>query len=90
MRRSGYQLCTGQDTDSLDRLPLPAAHYQLGPLLLRDALLTLTGPAWDLHVDDGTRLVCFSHVTAAPARPLPPIDPDADVQTFPLATEVQP
>lgn len=90
LRRSGYQLCTGQDTDSLDRLPLPAAHYQLGPLLLRDALLTLTGPAWDLHVDDGTRLACFSHVTAAPARPLPPIDPDADVQTFPLATEVQP
>ncbi|MFT3803473.1 MAG: PilL N-terminal domain-containing protein [Burkholderiaceae bacterium] len=97
LRRSGYQLCGGQDTDALGRLPLPAAHYQLGPLVLRDALLTLTGPAWDLHVDDGTRLVCFSHVSPAPTEtePLPTqptTAPNADVQalTFPLAAEVQP
>ncbi|WP_411832900.1 PilL N-terminal domain-containing protein [Pseudoxanthomonas mexicana] len=94
LRRSGYQLCGGQDTEALGRLPLPAAHYQLGPLVLRDALLTLTGPAWDLHVDDGTRLVCFSHVASAPTEtePQPTTAPDADVQvqTFPLAVEDQP
>ena len=48
-------------------LPLPAAHLQLGPLFLRDALLTLAGPAWELQVDDTTRRVCFVH----PAESLP-------------------
>ena len=32
----------------------------LGPLLLRDALLVLAGPAWALSVDDRTREVCFN------------------------------
>lgn len=94
LQRSGYQLCGGQDTDALGRLPLPAAHYQLGPLFLRDALLTLTGPAWDLRVDDSTRSVCFSHVgsTSTGFQPAPATAPDADVhvQTFPLAGEDQP
>lgn len=95
LRRSGYQLCGGQDTDALGRLPLPAAHYQLGPLFLRDALLTLAGPAWDLHVDDGARLVCFSHVAPAsidPASTSPDAaaDTDAQVQTVPLAAEDRP
>src|SRR5690606_25077094 len=67
--RSGYQLCGGRDTDALHALPLPAAHYHLGPLLLRDALLTLAGPAWDLHVDDGERRVCFSRAGGLPAEP---------------------
>jgi type IV pili sensor histidine kinase/response regulator len=39
---------------------LPAAHLRLGPLFLRDALLTLAGPAWELQVDDVTRRVCFT------------------------------
>lgn len=56
--RSGYRLCDEQSADLL-ALPLPAAHYRLGPVLLRDALLTLAGPAWDLQVDDGERKVCF-------------------------------
>lgn len=93
--RSGYQLCAGRETDALQALPLPVAHYRLGPLLLRDALLTLTGPAWDLHVDDGTRRVCF--VQATQAEPAPAISPlpdaaqtDAAVQTFPLPEETQP
>ena len=60
LRRSGYQLCSGRDTDALGSLPLPAAHYHLGPLQLRDALLTLAGPARTLHVDHSTRSVCFS------------------------------
>ena len=60
LRRSGYQLCTGRETDALHALPLPAAHYQLGPLQLRDALQALAGPARTLHVDHAARRVCFS------------------------------
>lgn len=90
--RSGYQLCAGRETDALQALPLPVAHYRLGPLLLRDALLTLTGPAWDLHVDDGTRRVCFVQAAADPTiSPLPDAaETDAAVQAFPLPEEAQP
>ncbi|MBX6317233.1 MULTISPECIES: PilL N-terminal domain-containing protein [Pseudomonadota] len=92
--RSGYQLCGGADTDAFQSLPLPVAHYRLGPLPLRDALLTLTGPAWDLHVDDGTRQVCFTRAgVAVPEPAIPPVPDrpaiDADVQTFPVG-ETQP
>ena len=57
--RSGYQLCDAAEAATLYALPLPAAHLRLGPLMLRDALLTLAGPAWELSVDDSTRQVCF-------------------------------
>lgn len=57
--RSGYRLCDTADAATLYALPLPAAHLRLGPLMLRDALLTLAGPAWDLSVDDSARQVCF-------------------------------
>jgi len=60
--RSGYRLCDAIDADALYALPLPAAHLRLGPLLLRDALLTLAGPAWTLSVDDLSREVCFTRV----------------------------
>ncbi|MCC4595448.1 hypothetical protein NRY95_05615 [Xanthomonas campestris pv. phormiicola] len=94
--RSGYQLCAGGDIAALNTLPLPAAHYHLGPLLLRDALLTLAGPAWDLEVDDRARRICFIRVG-------PPI-PDANfpqslttankradhVEKRPLTTKVRP
>lgn len=57
---SGYRLCeVSAETTSLFALPLPAAHLRLGPLILRDALLTLAGPAWELSVDDASREVCF-------------------------------
>ena len=66
--RSGYTLCeTDPEATALYGLPLPAAHLQLGPLFLRDALLTLAGPAWELQVDDTARRVCFVH----PSGPLP-------------------
>ena len=58
--RSGYRLCDGTEAAALYALPLPAAHLHLGPLLLRDALLVLAGPAWALSVDDQTREVCFN------------------------------
>lgn len=60
LRRSGYRLCP--DTEAvvgLYALPLPAAHYRLGPLPLRDALQVLAGQAWKVQVDERSREVCF-------------------------------
>ncbi|MBK3845823.1 PilL N-terminal domain-containing protein [Stutzerimonas xanthomarina] len=71
LQRSGYQLCNGRETDALNSLPLPAAHYHLGPLQLRDALLTLAGPARTLHVDHSARRVCFTQPFNTPADTLP-------------------
>lgn len=68
LRRSGYQLCSGRDTDALGSLLLPAAHYHLGPLQLRDALLTLAGPARTLRIDHSTRRVCFIQPHATPVE----------------------
>ena len=81
--RSGYRLCDAVEAATLYALPLPSAHLRLGPLMLRDALLTLAGPAWELSVDDVTRQVCFSRhgaPTFLPANPpgtATPV-PDAD------------
>lgn len=94
LQRSGYQLCHGRETDALDVLPLPAAHYQLGPMVLRDALLTLSGPAWELHANDATRQVCFSPALppTSSLAPLPPParDVEAPAETSPLVEEAQP
>lgn len=58
--QTGYQLCDAQDAAAdLNTLPLPAAHIHLGPLTLRDALQVLTGPAWQLQIDESTRRLCF-------------------------------
>ena len=81
--RSGYRLCDAPEAATLYALPLPAAHLRLGPLMLRDALLTLAGPAWELSVDDLTRQVCFSRhgaptfLSANPPGTATPV-PDAD------------
>lgn len=56
---SGYRLCDTPETATLYAFPLPAAHWRLGPMSLRNALLTLAGPAWELLVDDALRQVCF-------------------------------
>lgn len=71
LQRSGYQLCENAHlVIELYSLPLPAAHLHLGPLTLRDALLTLAGPAWELQVDDRARQVCFSRPDAPHGAPL--------------------
>ncbi|MGR0116426.1 PFGI-1 class ICE element type IV pilus protein PilL2 [Ralstonia pseudosolanacearum] len=57
---SGYRLCTTPQAAPLNALPLPASQMHLGPLTLRDALLSLAGPAWTLSVDEGNRLICFN------------------------------
>nr|WP_260412886.1 PilL N-terminal domain-containing protein [Pseudomonas cichorii] len=61
LRRSGYQLCAGtEEVARLYALPLPAAHYRLGPIPLRDALQTLAGSAWQLEAHEPQRHVCFA------------------------------
>ncbi|WP_165952110.1 hypothetical protein [Pseudomonas aeruginosa] len=63
--------------------PEPGFVPVAGPLMLRDALLTLAGPAWELSVDDLTRQVCFSRhgaptfLSANPPGTATPV-PDAD------------
>ncbi|HBP0979030.1 PilL N-terminal domain-containing protein [Comamonas sp. Y6] len=86
LKRSGYQLCeTTYAVIDLYALPLPAAHLHLGPMTVRDALLTLAGPAWELHADDRARQVCFERSgDDASADPAPEPPAAEAVQTFPL------
>lgn len=72
MLRSGYRLCANVEAMTLYTLPLPAAHLHLGPLTLRDALLTLAGPAWDLSVDDAFRQICFEPQPSMPTLEVQP------------------
>jgi type IV pili sensor histidine kinase/response regulator len=69
--RSGYTSCSGGDIAALNEFPLPAAHYRLGPMTLLDALLTLTGPAWQLHIDRSDRRICVTRVMPRALAPLP-------------------
>lgn len=89
--RSGYRLCDEQSADLLALL-LPAAHYRLGPVLLRDALLTLAGPVWDLQVDDGERKVCFIRSLREANTPHEPKPPEINrsAESPPLIREVSP
>lgn len=62
LRHSGYQLCSpNDDVQLLYTHPLPASHYRLGPISLRDALVTLAGVAWQPHIDEKTRTICFEN-----------------------------
>ncbi|OGA58491.1 MAG: integrating conjugative element protein pill, pfgi-1 [Burkholderiales bacterium RIFCSPHIGHO2_01_FULL_64_960] len=85
LKRSGYQLCeTAHAVTALYALPLPAAHLHLGPMTLRDALLTLAGPAWQLHADDRARQICFERPGDSATAEHPSEPPAAKtVQTFP-------
>ncbi|MGF0335764.1 TcpQ domain-containing protein [Ectopseudomonas toyotomiensis] len=61
LSRSGYTLSGSNNvTNVLYSRPLPAAHYKLGPMKLRDTLQVLAGPAWKVQVDEVTRLVQFT------------------------------
>ncbi|MDH5857601.1 PilL N-terminal domain-containing protein [Lampropedia aestuarii] len=86
LKRSGYQLCeAAYAVVELYALPLPAAHLHLGPMTVRDALVTLAGPAWELHADDRARQVCFERPgDGASAGPAPAPSTAEAVQTFPL------
>ncbi|MFT0546142.1 PilL N-terminal domain-containing protein [Allopusillimonas ginsengisoli] len=88
LKRSGYRLSpTTAATSEFYALPLPTAHLRLGPMTLRDALLTLTGSDWALQIDDMAREVRFvrpnSNDTAlTPADDIPASEP---AQAFPIA-----
>lgn len=83
--RSGFRLCPqADDLATLLALPLPAAHLQLGPLFLRDALRTLVGPAWPMDEDAQMREVCFRHAELASPTGSPP--PGSSVATLPVIT----
>jgi type IV pili sensor histidine kinase/response regulator len=60
LARSGYRLCATHEVAALAALPLPAAHYRLGPMTLADALKVLVGSSWTLNVDELTRRICFT------------------------------
>lgn len=67
LRVSGYRLgdqCP--QSTALYELPLPAAHFRLGPIRLQDALKTLIGPAWTVQADHGKRRICFAPVADIP------------------------
>lgn len=90
LKRSGYQLCeTSHAVIELYGLPLPAAHLHLGPMTLRDALLTLAGSAWELHADDRARQICFQRPGDSMTADNTPASPGTEaVQTFPLVPAV--
>ncbi|WP_110972547.1 PFGI-1 class ICE element type IV pilus protein PilL2 [Pseudomonas huaxiensis] len=69
--KSGFQLCnTSIELNQLLDLPVPAVHLKLGPMALRDALETLSGPAWSLEVDQSQRRICFSKRDPLMNRPV--------------------
>ncbi|MDH4711694.1 TcpQ domain-containing protein, partial [Pseudomonas aeruginosa] len=57
--------------------PLPAAQYKLGPMTLRNTLQVLSGPAWQVKVDEVARQVCF---VLRPGYQLPPVPRPKPVQ----------
>lgn len=75
--RSGYSLCPADSghVNILYTRPLPAAQYKLGPMTLRNTLQVLSGPAWQVKVDEVNRQVCFvlrpGYQLPDPPRPTP-------------------
>lgn len=71
LRHSGYSQCASSpDLAVLFSRPLPAVHYQLGPMPLMEALTILAGPAWTMQTDPVARSVCFTLLpTPAHAQP---------------------
>ena len=68
--RTGYRLCEGhEETRALDALPLPAAHMELGPLTVREALKVLIGSARELEIDEAARQVCVRLMGSAGSTP---------------------
>ncbi|MDV2822016.1 TcpQ domain-containing protein [Pseudomonas aeruginosa] len=79
MSRSGYSLCPAEagHVNILYTRPLPAAQYKLGPMTLRNTLQVLSGPAWQVKVDEVARQVCF---VLRPGYQLPPTPRPKPVQ----------
>lgn len=60
LQGSGYRLCADDPPlSTVFALPLPAAHWKLGPLPLNQTLQMLAGDTWRLTVNERERQVCF-------------------------------
>lgn len=67
---SGYRWDTAAErNDELGNLPLPVVVRQVGPVRLRDALITMAGTAWHLNVDETKRTLWFVPATSAMKQP---------------------
>ena len=74
LRRSGYRLQephAGEGSENLFyKIPLPEVHRTLGPITLKNALMTLVGPGYRMSVDPLQRTVSFAPDEASiAARP---------------------
>lgn len=61
LQHTGYSLCVpqGQPQQLLYSRPLPAAHFRLGPMPLREALQVLAGSAFEVQADPIARIICY-------------------------------
>lgn len=60
LARTGFSLCPASEQNAvLYSRDLPASHFSIGPMRLRDALQVLGGPAWRVEVDEVSRTVCY-------------------------------
>ncbi|MCE8005314.1 hypothetical protein HOP53_20990 [Halomonas sp. MCCC 1A11081] len=61
LQHTGFTLCEPIHVHQrwLFSRPLPATHYRLGPMPLREALQVLAGDAWELEADPVRRQVCY-------------------------------
>ncbi|MDZ7924944.1 MAG: hypothetical protein U5M23_13030 [Marinagarivorans sp.] len=61
LRGSGYTWLSAQnDNDALSELELPSVVRELGPIRLRDALITVAGVAWELEANEVNRTLWFT------------------------------
>ncbi len=89
--RSGYQLCSAKGKPALETLfsrPLPAAHYELGPMPLHAALQLLGGSSYQLQVEPVKREVCFGLRVATLSQAS--TNTDAAVLAAPAPAQVSP
>ena len=61
LQHTGYNLCAPQSDpqELLYSQPLPAAHFHLGPMPLREALQVLAGSAFEVQADPIARIICY-------------------------------
>ncbi|MCS2611053.1 PilL N-terminal domain-containing protein [Halomonas dongshanensis] len=61
LQHTGYSLCApqGKPQQLLYSRPLPAAHFRLGPMPLREALQVLAGSAFEVQADPIARNICY-------------------------------
>lgn len=61
LQHTGYNLCApqGDPQQLLYSRSLPAAHFRLGPMPLREALQVLAGSAFEVQADPIARVICY-------------------------------